>query len=78
MFVEFAIELRERYPELTLITLANGELQGYLVTAEAVRQQCYEAGNAIFASPESGSRLVAATIGLLSKTGVSAPAAACD
>jgi hypothetical protein len=78
VFVEFAIELRKRYPEMTLITLANGELQGYLVTAEAVQQQCYEAGNAIFASPESGSRLIAATIGLLSKAGVSAAAAGSD
>ena len=67
VFVEFALQLRERCADAFVITLANGELQGYLVTAEALQQRCYEAGNAIFASPESGNRLVAATQQLLSK-----------
>ncbi len=77
-FVEFAQRLRDRHPEAAVITLANGELQGYLVTAEAVQQRCYESGNAIFASPESGERLVAATLGLLSKTGLRSAAVATD
>jgi neutral ceramidase len=67
VFVEFALRLRERHNDAVAITLANGELQGYLVTAAAVRQQCYEASNAIFASPESGERLVAATTELIEK-----------
>ena len=48
-----------------MISLANGELQGYLVTEEAVRQRHYEATNALFASPEAGNRLVSVTLGLL-------------
>jgi hypothetical protein len=67
LFVEFALQLRERHNDAIVITLANGELQGYLVTAEAVQQQCYEASNATFASPESGDRLVAATTELIAK-----------
>jgi hypothetical protein len=67
VFVEFALQLRQLYPDAFVITLANGELQGYLVTAEAVEQNCYEAGNAIFASPAAAEKLVDATLGLLSK-----------
>jgi neutral ceramidase len=65
VFVEFGLKLQERYPRAFVVTLANGELQGYLVTAEAVQQQSYEAGNAVFASPASGEQLVEATIALL-------------
>lgn len=75
VFVEFALRLHDFYPDAAVITLANGELQGYLVTAEAVQQRCYEAGNAIFASPESGDKLVATTLELLARTR-GAPAAA--
>jgi hypothetical protein len=67
VFVEFGLQLQERYPRAFVVTLANGELQGYLTTAEAVQQQSYEAGNAVFASPASGNRLVEATILLMSK-----------
>ena len=67
VFVEFALRIREQYPNAFVITLANGELQGYLVTAEAVEQNCYEAGNAIFASPAAAEKLVDATLALLSK-----------
>jgi hypothetical protein len=67
VFVEFALRIREQYPNAFVITLANGELQGYLVTAEAVDQNCYEAGNAIFASPAAAEKLVEATLALLSK-----------
>jgi neutral ceramidase len=66
VFVEFAQQVMQKYPRTYVVTLANGELQGYLVTAEAVRQKCYEAGNAVFASPTSGERLVDATLNLLS------------
>ena len=65
VFVEFAQRVRREFPQAWIITLANGELQGYLTTAEAVEKQWYEASNAIFASPTSGDMLVAATNNLL-------------
>jgi neutral ceramidase len=64
-FVEFALVVKSVCPNCFVISLANGELQGYLVTAEAVEQHWYEASNALFASPESGTRLVNATLELL-------------
>ena len=65
IFAEFAIQLRDEFPSATLITLANGELQGYLTTSEAVEKGWYEASNAIFSSPESPCLLFEATVQLL-------------
>jgi hypothetical protein len=65
MFVEFAQEVKRRSPDTFLISYANGELQGYLVTREAVDEGGYESSNAIFRSPESGAMLVAKTLELL-------------
>lgn len=67
IFVEFALQIRERYPNTHIITLANGELQGYLVTRQAMDDGAYEAGNAIFQSPDSGEQLVACTMQLLDR-----------
>ena len=64
-FVEFGLQVKEQHKNTFVITLANGELQGYIVTADAVAQQCYEASNALFASPESGELLVVETLKLL-------------
>ena len=64
-YAEFALALKSRYANAHVISLANGELQGYLVTAEAVRQRHYEALNAVLASPESGDLLVQTTLELL-------------
>jgi len=66
-YIEFALAVKARHPHCHLIGLANGELQGYLVTAEAVRDRHYEALNALLASPESGELLVRATLELLDK-----------
>lgn len=66
-YVEFALAVKNRCPNSYVISLANGELQGYLVTAEAVRQRRYEAMNALFASPESGNLLVSRSIEILTK-----------
>lgn len=63
--VEFALELKERQPDCFVISLANGELQGYLVTDKAVRDGRYEALNAVFDGPESGKLLVEKTLELL-------------
>ncbi|MEX0612942.1 MAG: neutral/alkaline non-lysosomal ceramidase N-terminal domain-containing protein [Pirellulales bacterium] len=67
VFVEFALEVRKQHPQAFVVTLANGELQGYIVTEQAVRSNCYEATNAIFASPISGEILVDAALELLAR-----------
>jgi hypothetical protein len=74
VFVEFAHRVRAAHPEAWIITLAHGDLQGYLVTREAVLRGAYEAGNAVLQSPDGGDRLVAETLDLLAA--VSAPRAA--
>lgn len=63
-FVEYALRLARARPEAFLVTLANGELQGYLVTPEAAGAGTYEAGNALF-DPTSGDILLARTLELL-------------
>lgn len=63
-FVEYALEVKARCPDAFVITMANGELQGYIVTPEAAARGTYEATNALF-SPDSGRRVVDATLGLL-------------
>jgi neutral ceramidase len=64
-FVEFALKVKAQYPGCCVISMANGELQGYLVTEEAVRQRWYEAMNSLFSSPEAGMVLVNVTLELL-------------
>jgi hypothetical protein len=67
MFIEFALDVKRRCPADTfLISYANGELQGYLVTRQAAEEGGYESSNAIFQSPDSGELLVAKTLELLS------------
>ncbi len=63
-FVEFALAVRQAYPEAEIISLANGELQGYLVTPEAALEGGYEASNALF-SADGGAILIEATRRLL-------------
>lgn len=63
-FVEYALELRRRAPGTFVITMANGDLQGYIVSAEAAARGCYEATNAVFAH-STGPRFVEATLALL-------------
>jgi hypothetical protein len=60
IFIEYALALKERYPKTWIISLANGELQGYIVTPEAAKEGGYEASNALL-SPKSGSILVEKT-----------------
>ena len=66
-FVEYALEVKAAVPQAFVVTLANGELQGYIVTPEAVARGVYEAGNAVFAAA-NGRRVVAATLDLLRAT----------
>ena len=64
VFVEYALAVKARRPGTFVISLANGELQGYVVTREATRQGGYEASNALF-GPECGEMLVDTTLALL-------------
>lgn len=64
-FVEYGLEIKSRAPGRTfVISLANGELQGYIVTPEAGIAGGYESAFALF-RPESGARMVTATLNLL-------------
>lgn len=61
-FTEYALEIKRRAARRTLvISLTNGDLQGYIVTPEAVVAGGYEATNAVFAA-ECGSVLVTAAL----------------
>ena len=53
------------HPHCHVISMANGELQGYLVTEEAVRQRWYEAMTSLFSSPEAGMVLIEKTLEML-------------
>lgn len=75
-FVEFALEIEEQFPDTFVITMATGELQGYVVTEKAVREGGYEASNALFKSPESGRLLIELASNLLNQ--LNAPARASD
>ncbi len=58
VFVEFVIGLQAEFPGLHAITMSNGELQGYLVTEEALAEGGYEASNALFKSPDGANILM--------------------
>jgi len=64
-FVEFSLMVKARCPNCFVISLANGELQGYLTTEQAVREGWYEAMNSLFSSPDAGMLLVDETLKLL-------------
>lgn len=48
VFVEYGLELKKHFDNIAMITYANGELQGYIVTKEAQEKGFYEAGNSFF------------------------------
>jgi len=64
VFVEYSLEVKQNCRDTYVISLANGELQGYLVTQAAAQEGAYEAANSLF-SPEAGSLLVAASLDLV-------------
>jgi len=64
IFVEYALALKAQAPNTFVISLANGELQGYITTEAAAVEGGYEATNALFA-PASGTLLVDETLLLL-------------
>ncbi len=66
VFIEYALQVKQEVPGLYVITLANGELQGYICTPEAAEEGGYEAMNALF-DAASGDILVDETRKLASK-----------
>lgn len=68
VFVEYGLELKKRFNNISLITYANGELQGYVVTKEAHEKGFYEAGNSLL-HYSSGEILVKKTTELLKELG---------
>ncbi len=66
LFIEYSLELKGRHPNCFIANLANGELQGYIVTEEAMKEGGYEASNAMF-DYHSGSILVETTSRIISR-----------
>jgi len=65
LFAAYSLRIKERSPAKTfVIALANGELQGYIVTDAAAAEGGYEAGNGLF-PPQAGERLVDEAIRLI-------------
>ena len=67
VFVEYSLTVKEECEHVYLVSCANGDLQGYIVTPEAAAKGGYEASNSIF-DHESGAILVSETLQML-KTG---------
>ena len=65
-YVEHALAVKRQWPDTYVIALANGELQGYIATEQAVREKRYEALNALFDGPRAGKIVVDETLQLLS------------
>ena len=68
VFVEYGLELKKQFDNISLITCANGELQGYLVTKDADDKGFYEAGNSFF-DYNAGEIMLEKTIELLTEMG---------
>lgn len=66
IFVEYALEIKAKEKNCFVISLANGELQGYVVTEEAALEGGYEASNTLF-SHKTGGLFVKKTLELLGK-----------
>lgn len=64
IFVEYALEVKRQRPNTFIISLANGELQGYVVTEQAAQEGGYEASNALF-DWQTGQIFVQKTLELL-------------
>ncbi len=60
IFVDYALQVKSNYANTYIISIANGELQGYIVTEEAVEEGGYEASNSLF-SHRSGQIFVEET-----------------
>ena len=53
LFAEYALEIKRRFAErVFVVSLVNGDLQGYIVTPQAAALGCYESLTALF-QPEA-------------------------
>ena len=66
IFVEFGLALKQACRNVSLIGYANGDLQGYVVTREAVEKRYYESGNSFF-DVSAGYTMLEETIKLIEK-----------
>jgi hypothetical protein len=67
LFVEFGLRLKKRAPgRAFVVTLANGETQGYIVTPQAQAAGCYEAGYSTY-RPEAGTLLADTAVRLMKR-----------
>ena len=66
IFIEFGLEVKNKISNSFVISCANGEMQGYIVTKEASEEGGYEASNALF-DHTSGKTFVDETIKLASE-----------
>jgi hypothetical protein len=64
LFVEYALQIRAKRDNTFVLTMANGDLKGYVVTPEAAAEGGYEASNALL-SYESGQIIVDQTFKML-------------
>lgn len=64
IFIEYSLAVKEKAENTFVISMANGELQGYIVTEEAAKEGGYETSNALF-SYKTGQILVNETLELL-------------
>ena len=64
LFVEHPLSVKRQCQDTFVISLANGELQGYIVTKDAAEEGGYEASNSLF-TYESGDIMVAKTLEML-------------
>ena len=64
IFVEYALAVKAESPDTFVISCANGEFSGYIVTQAAADEGGYEASNAMFA-PQSGDMLVKKSLELI-------------
>ena len=64
VYVEYSLALKSNVENAWLITLTNGELQGYIATEEAVQKNYYEGSNSLF-HYTSGEVLLGKTMQLL-------------
>lgn len=64
IFVEYSLIVKALQNDTWIISLANGELQGYIVTEEAAQEGGYEASNSLFPA-KCGQILVEKTLKML-------------
>lgn len=65
LFVEYGLRVKKRAPgRAFVVTMANSDLHGYIVTPEAVAASCYEAGFSTF-TPAAGIKLADTAVKLM-------------